>query len=285
MKIAFLILAHNNYEHLKRFLTALNDDSVHFFIHIDAKSPAPENLPFSEKTVFVPRETIYWGGFSMVKATLNLLEAAFSQGFDYYILASGQDYPVKPHAFLQKCLNEGGEYMDVCISEEEIRVKTKKVLRYYWEKCDRRNKTSLQTLAVMGFEKSLRLLGVKKDLSQVPPIHHGAQWWALSHSCISYILNYLKENPQYLSFFKTALCPDESFFQTIVVHSPFKEQLKEGLTYADWSRGKTGPAMISLRHLQLLEKEEHRFLARKFDDCSLDIISLIDEKLRRSADV
>ena len=60
MKIAYLILAHNNYNHLKRLVSALNDSNVVFFIHIDNTLKLPNTLNEFENVVFVRGPKVYW---------------------------------------------------------------------------------------------------------------------------------------------------------------------------------------------------------------------------------
>jgi hypothetical protein len=101
--IAFLILAHDQPKHLARLLRALEHDRHVFFIHIDAKS----DLGMFERSVsrsatnvvFLKgndRFRIHWGGFSIVKATLRLVEVArtYRKGFDRFVLLSGAYYPI-----------------------------------------------------------------------------------------------------------------------------------------------------------------------------------------------
>lgn len=278
MKIAYLILAHGHYEQLRRLICALDDDDASFFIHIDAKSPAPGFVPCPEKTVILSKEKVWWGGFGMVSATLQLINTAFSGGFDYYILLSGQDYPIRPNRFLKDILSRGKEHIEVLTSVSRSRAR--KVSAYYFTRCNRKNKKSPFTLAVLTVEKLLRLAGLRKDLSALPPIHHGSSWWALSHDCISYMLDYLRDNPHYFSVFRNALCPDESFFQTMVVDSPFRNRIAPSITFADWEGQCTSPALITASHLPALRSERNSFFARKFDDNSSDVIDLIERELR-----
>ena len=53
--------------------------------------------------------------------------------------------------------------------------------------------------------------------------------------------------PEILEFFKHTVCPDESFFQTIVMNSPFKTTQKNNLTFVDWSEGKRNQRLLSSR--------------------------------------
>jgi hypothetical protein len=113
MKIAYLILAHNNYNHLRRLVKALNGSTSTFFIHIDKKSEMPDNLHDFENVIFVKRSKVWWSGWSIVDATLRLMRVAVSHGFDYYILLSGTDYPIRPNSFLYEKLSTGNEYINI----------------------------------------------------------------------------------------------------------------------------------------------------------------------------
>ena len=75
LKIAYLVLAHNNYEHLKRLVSALNEGESKFYIHIYKKSTLPDLNGYN--IIFLhDRIDVHWSGFSIVKATLKLLQRA-----------------------------------------------------------------------------------------------------------------------------------------------------------------------------------------------------------------
>ena len=101
MKIAYLITAYANYEHLKRLVEALDDEVCpHFYIHIDLKSKLPHDLKSFKNVKFIKRHKVWWGGWSHQKAINALMRAAYASGYDHYILLSGSDYPVRPNSFL-----------------------------------------------------------------------------------------------------------------------------------------------------------------------------------------
>ncbi len=112
MKIAYLIVAHNNYEHLKRLITALDEHACRFYIHIDKKSPLP-HLKADNIIFLQDRVNVHWSGFSMVRVTLNLLHRAIADENDYFVLISGADYPIQPNSYLYEKLKEGGEYITI----------------------------------------------------------------------------------------------------------------------------------------------------------------------------
>src|SRR4051794_14167084 len=113
MRIAYLILAHNNYAHLQRLIDALNEYDSGFYIHIDKKSELPEikgdNIIFIENRV-----KVYWSTFSEVQATLNLMEKAILDTRNsYFVLLSGADYPVKSNNEIIRRLSHGGEFIQL----------------------------------------------------------------------------------------------------------------------------------------------------------------------------
>jgi hypothetical protein len=116
-------------------------------------------------------------------------------------------------------------------------------------------------------------------------LYTGACWFALSKGCVQYILKEVSENDLYYRFFKTAFCPDECFFQTIIGNSPFLSKTKPNLTYADW-RVNPGPANIGEEHVTLLAEifktslDAAPFFARKFHDGSAAIVNKIETELK-----
>ena len=105
MKIAYLIVAHNNPMHLLRLIRALSSSSSSFFIHIDRKSNLDDFANINGDNVYVSQERIpdYWLDFSQVEATLVLLRMALAEQhrFDYFVLLSGTDYPLRSVPYIQ----------------------------------------------------------------------------------------------------------------------------------------------------------------------------------------
>lgn len=285
MKICYLILAHNNLNHLNRLIDSLNDDSCSFYIHIDKKSKQA-NYYNSLDNVTIIREhfDINWGGFSMVEATLALLKNALldSPKSDYYILISGVDYPIRPHKFLLEQLASGKEFIDS--APLPFPDKPMGRFEYYYYDVNRRKYGYFHPLILT--EIALRLFKLKRKIPF--PIYVGGQWFALTHQCVEYILNTIDNDERYINFFKHSLIPDEAFFQTIISNSPFAEKVIPNLTYTDWTV-KNPPAIIGFRHIDFFKKNtrledeygiRYPYFARKFDDNSNEIIKVIEKELR-----
>jgi hypothetical protein len=286
MKIAYLITAYNNYNHLKRLIRALNDGNGVFFIHIDKKSPLPNNLHEFDNIIFIERKNVWWGGWSHLDAILRLIRSAAGHSFDYYILLSGTDYPIRPNSFLYEKLSSGDEFISMNkgfgIPKAEDRTKY-----YYFDYFDRRNLRNIKTLFFFLLERTIRLFFQKRSYP-FEQIYYGPTWWALSNDCIAYVLDQIEKNKEYLTFYQTSWCPEESFFQTIIGNSPFSSTCTTNLTYVDWD-SEPKPGLINQNHVELFKRQTEfdsnygtytPFFARKFDDSRGNIVALIEKELR-----
>ncbi len=286
MKIAYLINAFNNYEHLNRLLSALDDKGVRFFIHIDKKSKMPENIACPEKVVFVNRVKVWWGGWSLQEAINIMMKEAFQHEADYFVLLSGTDYPIRPNQHLYNILKEGGEYINIIKGFHPDKPESR--IRYYhFDGFNRRNKKSFKTLFFLALEELQRRTNVvAKRNYPFGQICHGSTWWALSRDCVGYVLDYMENNPGCVRFYKTSLLPDESLIHTIIGNSKHYRNCRGNLTYTDWSAKRPSPAIITDSHVGLFKKHpafsgaRGPFFARKFHDAGGDVIGRIENEMR-----
>jgi hypothetical protein len=294
MKIAYLVFAYKNPKLLKGAIGTLSCEDCAFFIHIDQKSSIKEfsriggeNVFFSEKRI-----PVYWGEFSGVQAILLLLRQALerSQDYDYFVLLSGSEYPLRSakyiHAFLEE--NRGLEFMSIVKMPNEAagkpisRINT---LRLQSNKPVRR--LAVRVLAKLGLAQR----DYRKYLGSLEP-YSGSTWWALTKEACQYILEFVQRNQHVEEYFQTTFAPEEMFFHTILGNSAFGSRTRRSLLYEDWSARGGHPAMISHQHLALFEAQEKVCLndvygsgevlfARKFSDDRLDLLQRIDDMIRR----
>ena len=283
MKICYLILAHNNFDHLTRMIEALNDSDSKFYIHIDKKAKEGYTPSFDNVKVISEHIDINWGGYSMINATLALMKYGISDfpEADYYILISGVDYPIRSKQFLLDQLEKKKEYIDIA----PVPVPFKPMERYehFFFDYDRRNLKFLNPFFLI--EVLLKKLKIKRKAPF--QVYAGTQWLALTNKCITYILDTVKTDKRYTRFFKHTLVPDEAFFQTIIGNSPFLQQTKASLTYTDWEVA-VPPATIEERHIKFLKEhiefndeygQRFPFFARKFNNNSEKILKRIQDEL------
>lgn len=283
MKICYLILAHNNFRHLDRLIKALTDEGSSFYIHIDKKSEEVYTSSSGNIHVIPERVDINWGGFSMIEATLALLNygTTHSPDADYYILISGVDYPIRSKEFLSDLLEKGKEYID--IAPVPVPYKPIERYEYYYLDYDRRNLKHYNPKFLA--EVLLKKFKIKRKAPF--KIYAGTQWFALTQGCVQYILETINKDRRYIDFFRHTLVPDEAFFQTIIGNSPFYEHTASSLTYTDWEVP-VPPANIEERHIGFLKThiefndeygQRFPYFARKFNDDNEKLLGKIEKEL------
>jgi hypothetical protein len=299
MRIAYLLLVHNTPNHLQRLLSALKYKNDDFYIHVDRKSSCSFDNEVGERIYFTrERIPVYWGEFSQVEAILMLIRQALNSGnnYDYFILLSGSDYPIRSpgyiHNYLQK--NYGDEFINVTEMPNdklgkpltriiEYRVGSDKPLgRYFYEK-------------IVGFNRLFGAGYFRRDFSKifgdiVP--YSGSTWWALTGEACKYVVDFTCSHKICFEFFRNTRCPDEMFFQTVIGNSEFGKRVRHNVTYADWDRFVPPfPAVLNDWHLQQFMGQRPYYaedsygvgellFARKFADDSAELVSKINRYLR-----
>jgi hypothetical protein len=249
MKINYLILAHEKFEQLEKLVLLLRHDCVRFFIHIDAKIDLKEIRKFSffsnpRVKIAKSRLDIKWGGFNMVKATINLLkDAAKEKENGYMILLSGLDLPLKSpqyiHDFLKR--NYGNEYIEyqaIPTSNWGMNGGMDRI-HYYW------------FIDKLRFEDYTYLYELQRREGKIRPYfknltpYGGSQWWCLTFECVRYILKFIELNKLYVKYYEHCYTPDEMFFHSIVLNSEFKlKVINNNLRYIDWKSGPQYPKIL-----------------------------------------
>lgn len=289
MKVCYLILAHNNFVHLDRLINALDDNNSTFYIHIDKKAIGQFKSDKQNVTIIPQHKSINWGGYAMVEATLALLQhgMADNSDADYFILLSGVDYPIRSKEFLYNQLDRGKEFIDC--APTPFSDKPMERFEYYYFDVDRRKYGYFHPKIVV--EIAMRLFKIKRKIPF--KIYVGGQWFALTRGCVKYILDVIKTDKQYESFFRNSLIADEAFIQTIIANSPFAGNIVPNMTYTDWT-GPNPPIKIEKHHVDFFRnnivlKDEYgtRYpcFARKFDDNSTAVINEIEKVLRQKSDL
>lgn len=293
-KHAYLILAHKNFGQLKTLLTLLDDPRNDIFVHVDAKAKSfnPEDFKgvcACSKLSFLPhRRKVNWGGVSIMRAELDLLEAATENGnYDYYHLLSGLDLPIKSqdkiHAFFTE--NEGKEFLNYW----PMKKSTFSRFRYYAPFPEGEGKFYTHTLN--NIVKGLQIVsGIR--INKGIDFQFGSQWFSITDSLARYALTQ-RENLEKI-FRHTTTC-DEIFMATLVWHSPYRDNLYIGekvklqsdvdnsnMRFIDWTRGESvrHPWTFRSHDLELLKNVPHLW-ARKFDEkIDADIIHKVAEMVK-----
>lgn len=302
MQKNYLILAHKNPLQLGRMIERLDDGASKFFIHLDAKTPIEPFAACLEGgyiRFIEPRERCVWGDFSIVRATIHLMEAASKeQGF--FILMSGQDYPIQSQGYINAFLESNKEFDFIEIEPLEEKWKPKMVkdkLEHYhilhseerghsncyapFAHCSVFQKLRTLTHLLKGrlSRKSFRLLcSLPKRIAPFERQYAGSQFWAFSERTFYAVLNYIREHKAALEgYYKYTSSPDEIYFHSVLMHLVAKDstiKLKEQITYVNYFRKNN---VFVSEDFDKLTSEKGKLFARKFDtDIDIEILNKLD---------
>lgn len=288
MNVAYLVFAYKNPQIIYSLVEFLSNDNCSFFIHIDKKSdigrfslPSNTNAYFSDERI-----PVYWAEFSGVQAILLLIRQAFrsSNNFDYFVLLSGSDYPLRSSRYINAFFKEncGTEFINIVQMPNQ---KAGKPISRI---------TTLRLRSSMPVRRFIvRILGryglvqrnYKKYLGNLEP-YSGNTWWALTRDACQYILEFIKCNHDFIKFFENTFAPEETFFHTILGNSAFKNRIRRNLMYEDWSSREAHPATLNRDHLAYFESNDTVWLtdvygsgevlfARKYSDDTFELIQKV----------
>ena len=234
MKLAFLISAHTDAQHLLRLINCLPPDSDKY-IHIDLKADikafsavaAQDNVQIINE-----RFNVMWGSFLQVNFQRALMRAALSSGidYDYLISLSGLDYPLWNNERILRFFeqNKGREFIQgVRVKEQGKDTKLYQEYRFlnnhYWKYGSLKSKFRVairKIVYALGFRKPLivKCDGICYDL------YKGSDWWAITANLAKHFMGFYDTHPAFISYFKNSFSPNETIWQTIAFHSEFADK-------------------------------------------------------------
>ena len=225
--------------------------------------------------------------------------------FDYLNLISAQDYPVKSNSQIKDFFieNKGLEFLEITgeiYSDNPLVVNAwgnQRFLRFekYWipsafadgnyfsipeKRFENKNrtyvfKTFLKNCFIYYSNNSLKkellccLYHIifnknKARLANFNPVA-GSQWFSISYNCAVYVLG-KSSDKRLKSYFKSNLLSDESFFNSIVYNSPFKNKLANtNLRHIEWT-GTSHPKNLTFLDYLIITKNRNVLFSRKFDE-------------------
>jgi hypothetical protein len=277
LRLAYLILAHQLPEQLIRLVRRLDGPDTTFLVHIDRRADdailAAAGAELAQPNVtFLPRIPCHWGTWSIVEATLSGIRQALRADapFDYLLLMTGQDYPIKPRAEIETTLGqaEGRSFVHhVPLPKPDWPNSLGRVERWHYPP-GLRNRL---------LERVRNRWSVPRRVPSGLALHGGAQLWSMSREAAQYVDDFTARNPEVVRFFHHVHVPDEMYFQTVLASSPLRGKLIcDGLHFLEWLRpGHT----LGEEDLDALAATYYLF-ARKFD-LRVDgkVLDLIDQRL------
>ena len=297
MKQAILIMAHKNRAQIEK-LVRYFDGQCDIFIHIDKKSKAltaedEKVLASLPGVVQVSRKiAVHWGGFSLLRCQLYLLEQAMRHSDCRYIhLLSAQDYPLQPLVkFLRFFDMADKEYIGgTHLPAPNWDNNTYKRFQYYFFTDWFKFSTPKQVKWMWDFADKQKKWGIKRRLpKQVDHLYGGSAWFSLTRTCTEALLDYTKKHPALLRRYKYTFVPDEMYIHTVVwnIDFPHKKMGYTNYRYIHWAKqGDSHPVNFDESYLHELSSTE-AFFARKYEYPTCErLVELTDKYMLTSEEL
>ena len=283
MKVAYLIMGHKEPTQILRLIAALRDSAAFFVVHIDKRASDEVYSPLRDYAAAHPevhlatRVLCYWGDFGIARSMIECISTTVRSGldFDYAVLLSGQDYPIKTGIQIKEFLtkNKGSEFIESFQLDKPNRWTS------HGGPYQAMNRVQYWTLFVRSRHVHLRI--PRRFPFGWRPFG-GSQWWGLSRDCVHYLDNTLRTKRKVVRYFRHVFIPDESLFQTTIANEPrFSSRIvNDDLRHIDWERPNPKyPRTLDMEDFDRL-RSSPRLFARKFEiERSKELLDRIDAEL------
>lgn len=209
MKTAVLIQAHKNENYIREL--ALNNPSVRFYVHMDAKYPNKiqwikneciDNIYLIENPV-----SVYWGGSSQIFATLLLMKKAYSDKRNkFFHLISSECVPLKSFVEIENewSMNENCQFIESHRDKNnEWRLKVR---------VPHSNTKYLRTFLGRCANKLFKVTTFVWDSIGLNPNNYffGSQWFSVTRNFVEQVID--EDNEDFFKTFHNITCADEHAF-------------------------------------------------------------------------
>jgi hypothetical protein len=262
MKIAYLIMLHNNFPQVRWIVDAIYNNEDILIIHVDKKA----DQSFSQHVAaylgnrpnvkYLPRRHVNRFAWSMVEIELRAIKALLSlkDEWKYFINLSGEDYPIKSICSIKTKLRAAWpkNFVDV-ISFDAM------------TKLNPQDHHLARRLAFEMFGTVIRTPLRLPFPKRVDIKYKGSQWFMLSRDFCEWLVS-SRVTSQIEKLIKYTWTPDELFFQALIMNSPYRNSLAEHYgREIIWSGNTASPKTLCMEDYERLSASPGLF-ARKFDE-------------------
>ncbi|WP_282080619.1 beta-1,6-N-acetylglucosaminyltransferase [Aquimarina algiphila] len=215
-------------------------------------------------------ENIVCDGYSMVQSQINGMKYLLNRclKWDFFINLSDQDFPLKSQDFILDFLNmnKGKNFIKI-VNQIMERPSTPNRVENYFQEID------------IGFSG----IPYKRSFMKNVTSYVGGQWMILTRACCEFICE-SPEVKKFEDFYHKILIADESFFQTALMNTSFKETIinddKRVVIWIADGDIKLKPKTLTGSDIDFLMQGDNLF-AREFD-VNIDalVLDFLEESIK-----
>jgi len=268
IRIAYFIMIHHKPNVFKAMFEKIYTSDQFYLIHIDRKAKAKfteeiqlfllrfPNVYLLESMNIVP------GGFNVIQAELNAMEYLLnvSHDWDYFINLSGEDYPLRSQSIIRQFLkaNNGRNY-----------------LFYYDQKFYRPDTMRRIHNHFTELTHKISSMVYKREFMEGVTPYIGEKWFMLTRETCIFLTNN-KRVMDFEDYYLHTLLPAESFFQTVLMNTEFKDIIVNDDKRANIERSCFSKTRHTGDFIQSLDTGNYLFIRKvngKTDDSILQYIT------------
>lgn len=317
MRIAFLVLNHREPPQLLRLLTTLRGQlpDAPIVVHHDkfrSRLNASALDHIGDTHFLTSDKPTMWGDFSLVDTCWRSIAWTIENiQFDWVILLSAQDYPIKPLATLGDYLTKSGA--DAILRTDAIsdlrkaadrRDKRRRYLYQYRPgSLDHQASGQIRRVLRHGTSSLVDVLNNMQPYFQIfkfpdkrpnrlgwrarltpftdtEPCRFGSFWCSLSFGAAEFLVASVRDRRDFVDYYRRTVMPGESATATLIGNAPRLRVAPNDMHYTRWTHPGSGhPDVFGVEDMSdlLLAPE---YFARKFDIAKdARILDMLDEIL------
>lgn len=289
----YCILSHGKLDQMLRLVRTIRMGSPEsaILIHHDVKAAPPAEYLLKQvgASLVAPRVSATWGDFSLVEAMRNCIHYARAHiDFDWFVMLSGQDYPLRPIVESENDLRRATHDAFVRASPVMAGPYAFRYLLRYWKLPRFPYAHRVPHPLTRVLQTSRELVNRKCKWIHIQPGHNGApsrvgvgifgnpfsstfvchkgsQWLTLSKRAVDYVCQFEMDRPDVMAHYRRTLIPDESYFQTILCNAGELRICDDHRRFILWDDAKLAhPITLSMKQFDAMIQSGKDF-GRKFD--------------------
>ena len=259
------------------------------------------------------REPYGWGGWGQVEGLLGSMYAIERDAFDWLVVLTGSDYPIRPVSELQSMLSstehalflqtpEGGTVLPPQGPMREWSYLQRRYFCHYrwfpqtaWARLGTRgqraiSKAAQQSLHLVrrgngpfvqrrprGFSPALAWRARSHPFTDARPCRKGSDWFALSRPVFDDLVRRSREDSALAEYYRHTYIPSESYFHTLLLPRWEDENAGVNLHYRRFTVSSAHPDTLTMDDLGVLASSGQYF-ARHFDPTDIELFDTIDRE-------